>query len=299
MIVSATELLSLYLFDAPRRVFCLNLMLERLPADVAPRLRRLLEDALVADRATCELEAHWKGSRRQSEHPVGATELDAELDHAVKALDDVLATSLKAFGEDSARGRSASLARARLFPKGVREVTRQPFVKQTVLVETLLRRVAAEPELGAALDQLGARVYVERVEELNARFHELLQLDEDRELSFAELRQARAAGQEAFSRAVFHLVARLTTEEVSAWETLALEKALQAVLDQNAKIKRLRQRRRRPLAIDPETGEELLPTEPEIPESGAAETAKSEEEEVHPEEVSDPAEVPPASAEAA
>lgn len=41
-------------------------------------------------------------------------ELDAELDNAIKALDDALVVSLKAFGEASPRGEAATFARSRL-----------------------------------------------------------------------------------------------------------------------------------------------------------------------------------------
>jgi len=262
MNLSTTKLLNLYRFGAARRVFCCGVMLERLPGDRFADLRARIEAAIEADRATCELEAHWRGSRGHTEYAPGAMELDAELDNAIKALDDALAVSLKAFGEGSTRGQAATFARSRLFPKGVQEVTRQTFVKQAVMVSVLLEREAEEPELGAAIDQLGARVYLERVAELNARYRELLQLDDDHaEPSYEELRQARAEGQEAFCRIVFRVVTRLTDDDLADDEATALEKALHAVLEQNAKIRRQRRRRRKPLEVDPETGEPLGPEE--------------------------------------
>jgi len=280
MNLTTTKLLNLYRFGAPRRVFCFGVMLERLPEGAFAELRERIERAMEADRATCELEAHWRGTRGHTEYAPGATELDAELDNAIKALDDALAVSLKAFGEGSPRAEAATFARGRLFPKGVRAVTRQTFVKQAVMVSVLLERVEAEPELAATLDRLGARVYLERVAELNARYRELLQLDDQTQPSYDELRQARAEGQEAFCRIVFQVVARLTDDDLSDEEAAALEKALQVVLEQNAKIRRQRRRRRKPLEVDPETGEEL--------EVEGAEDFESEEDFDHEDSAADP-----------
>ncbi|MCA8925426.1 MAG: hypothetical protein KDD82_26690 [Planctomycetes bacterium] len=249
-------MLNLYQFPTGRRLFCLLNVREVLESAGIDDLRAEVERAIAADRATRELEDHYRGSKVEPEHAPEAAELDAELSRSLSALDGVLAATLKAFGGKSPPGVSAVFARSRLFPHGVRHMRRMSFVEREVAVETLLLRAQTERRLAQEIRRLGVQSFVERVAEVNVRYRRALQVTDATKPSYAEVLAARKAGQEALSGIVVSLMARLRGADKGK-ESRALALALQQVIDQNAAIKRHRRRRRHVTDVDPETGDEV------------------------------------------
>jgi len=123
-------------------------------------------------------------------------------------------------------------------------------------VRMLRRRVETEPRLGQALRELGATRFLEQVAAVHERYQEALR-DERPRPSFAQIKEARRAGQERLCQIVALVLVRLATGEQEGDQAAALWKALGEVKAQNAAIGRYYKRRRRATEVDPETGEEL------------------------------------------
>lgn len=256
--------LNLYLFPTGRREFCLRRFLKALEGTELAHLRARVERGLAHEAATLQLEDRWLGNKGDTEHGPGARALDAELDRALGALDENLASTAKAFGEDSPRGRAAGRARALLFPKGVQHVTHLPYVQQAAAVRALLERAETVPEL-ANLDELGVAGIVERVRELNVAYDRALG-SRGEGASFERVEAARKRGQTNLCEIVFVAIAHLVESGYEGEQAEALGEALREVIAQNEAIKRYYRRRRRVADVDPVTGEELEPAGEEAPE---------------------------------
>jgi len=100
MIVSVKSLLNLYQFPTGRRLYCLRRLLEELEGSGLDALRSRVERAIAADEETQDLEFRWRGSQGRTEYGPEATLLNAELCRALSALDENLASTSKALGED-------------------------------------------------------------------------------------------------------------------------------------------------------------------------------------------------------
>ncbi|MEZ6189589.1 MAG: hypothetical protein R3F62_31885 [Planctomycetota bacterium] len=255
MTVSVKTLLNLYRFPSGRRLSCLRSMRERLGGPAFAPLQFVLDRAIAAEWETRRLEIRYRNAlrRRKSEFSSETSELDAELDRALSALEGACGVALKAYGEDSPRGEAATLLRGELFPQGVRFLIHMPYMEQEAEVTVLLERIAAEPALAQAVQIVGVEDLVDRVAELNLRYGEAIRADRSAEsASFDEVRAAREAGHERLCWIVFLAVARLHALPPDGELAEALTAALEVVSEQNAAIKRTRKRRRSVTDVDPE-----------------------------------------------
>jgi len=233
----------LYRFSTRRGLFCLWRVRERLvgfggfDATVAT-----VDRAIAHHEATKRLEGVYDAASR-SRHGPEAMELDRELTRALSAIDDALGAAIKGLGLESPRGKRANEVRGALFPRGIGQVANLAFVEKDAEVRSMLERMDAEPELTQSLRQFAAMEIVDRVAELHERFSEAVQVPR---VSFAEVRDARLAGQDLLCRVAVELLYHRGADGVTADEVEVLNAALGEVVAQNQAIRRLRRRRNLP-----------------------------------------------------
>ena len=96
--------------------------------------------------------------------------------------------------------------------------------------------------------------FVGRLKTLSPKFRESLKKETSREVSYDQVREARAVGQEAMLRVVAKILGDLPGSE--SQEALARQSLLGPVMNQNRRIAEAFSSRRPVTDVDPETGEE-------------------------------------------
>lgn len=238
------------------RISCVRRMLEFLADSGVDELVEQAREALAADGDLLDQEERWSASRSRGTHAPGARELDVELDRELKALDDVLESTARLFA-GAPRGAAAVRLRERLFPSGVFEVTKLPYLQQEVAVAALLRLAGEDPQLAADARALELGAALGKLARLNARYKQALLIEDPQAPTWAELRAARRAGHVRFC----WLLATIAVQahEREGLVAAALEAALDVVERYDGVAKRLRRRRRGsrdpdldpPVAADP------------------------------------------------
>jgi len=254
--IASSDMFDFYSFPLSRQLYSLN-QIDHALADCGDELLcQWVANAIRLGEEAYELEASFSGRTPNTVFGPEAQKVDWELDRALGAVAKFLTTSAQAYGETSAQAQLARFATDRLFPDGVPAVIHLPYVDEEIAVRMILRRIETEPRLGQALRELGADRFIERVAAVHARYQEALR-DERPRPSFAQIKEARRAGQERLCQIVALVLVRLATGEHEGDQAAALRKALGEVKAQNAAIGRYYKRRRRATEVDPETGEEL------------------------------------------
>jgi len=255
--IATSDMFDFYLFPLSRQQYSLR-QIDHALADCNDEvLRERVAEAIRLGEEARDLDFDFKGGTRNNEFGPEAKRVDQELDRALGAVSKFLKTTAQAYGETSAQAQLARYAAGRLFPDGVRAVIHLPYVVQEDTVRLILRRVETEPRLGRALRELGASRFIERVAEVHARYQKALRDTRLPQPKFAQVQEARRAGQERLCQIVVLVLARLVTGVHEGDQAKALWKALREVKKQNAAIGRYYKRRRRVTEVDPETGEEL------------------------------------------
>jgi len=253
---------ALYRLPTGRRLFALSRVAEAAERRGVTALDPMLADALEADRRTHRIELAWRRTGGRPLHGPQAGELDRELDRALGAFDELLAGQVKAFGEESERGRTATALREALFPGGVFAVISLSYVEEHEIVTILVARLRDPADLAPLVKALGLEELVARLGELNTRYGEELRSPAG-QLSFERIRALRDRGQVNLLRVVTRILALFPWDAKADAEARA--ELLRPIADQNEAVRLRRQRRRGAADVDPSTGEEEdpLPTEPE------------------------------------
>ena len=237
------DMLELYRFGCKRRMHCLSSILRCLRDPALADLRAEVEAAHLADSEVHGLEEAWSLDPHHTLYAPGVVAPHRALNRGLRALHGGLGLARKAFEEESAKGRAATLLRRCLFENGLRFLTHCDYVSQTTRVDRLLEVAQQQPEVAEALRELQLGHYVERVAELNAELRRHLERGAHRP-DHATLRQANRAGEDRLRRVVYLLAARLMTPGISAAEEDELSLAVLQVVEQNRAIRIYRKRRR-------------------------------------------------------
>ena len=267
MPATIAPLFNLYLLSPGRRIYALDRVRPLAEAREAKAIVVAISQATAHDREVRKLDAR----RRRGPNPVppSAVRHDGEVDRTLDALDALLAYRVDRDGADS----FAQVMRAELFPRGVKLHKRLPLAEQLVANQEVLELLESEQH-AAWLDAQGLRPLIEDLRGSHEAFAQALaERDQAVVPSFAEVRSARARGQELYLRVVIEILAAYFEDEVARAELLA------PIFAQNEEVRRLRRRRRPLIELDPDTGEpedELEPDagEPEQdlgPDSGESE----------------------------
>ncbi|MEZ6184253.1 MAG: hypothetical protein R3F62_04480 [Planctomycetota bacterium] len=260
--VAASDMFDFYSFPSSRQLYSLNQIAHALGDCDDELLCGWVADAIRLAEEAVELTIRFSGRRLKREFGPEARQADQDMDRALGALAKVLTASAQAYGETSSQAQLARYALDRLFPGGVRAMIHLPYMDEEIQVRMLLRRIEAEPRLRLALRELGAERFVEQVSAVHARYQEALRTEQQHP-TYAQVKEARRAGQERLCQIVALVLVRLATGEHEGDHAAALRKALGEVKRQNAVIGSSFKRRARVTEVDPETGEELEPEDDE------------------------------------
>lgn len=255
MTIRPANLIATYQFTTSRRMHALREIARRAMALGAMRVLALTERALTHDRGVQMMEAALEAANT-NQYGNESVLLDKQLDRAITGLELYLEAQERLFGEAHQTGKDALLVRGELLPDGAGAITFLPFAAQHERVGVLLE-IAEQPgsEVEAAVQRIPALpLMLAQVRTINDAYGTSLQ-DYDRGRPTREqLTQAQAEGQDMFSEVVAAILAEYADQPERRTERDSL---LEPVLRQNEAIRVARRRRRLPVDIDPDTGNEL------------------------------------------
>lgn len=272
MIGSLQQYLSLYQFPAGRLIYAMHLVLERAQTRGLDDVVTLAQAARVQGQETVRLERAWDRSRSKSQgRRVAAAEVDAHVDRTLGGLANQLAGFVHTFG-DEPEGVAALAVQERIFPLGAAAITTLSYENELAAAEQILSDL--EGEYAGPVETLALGSFVDRLRRLLPTFRDALARETEREVSFSEVREARAMSQDALVRVVATVIAHHPGDDEA--DTQARQQLLGPVMSQNRRIQAsLANRRGRARDVDPETGEELIDDDAPLTEADGA--AGSEE----------------------
>lgn len=244
------SLFDLYILTPGRRLYSLAQIRERAQAQQLDPLVALIDQALAHDKHVLDLDAARRGGG--SDEPV--RDKDLSVDRILSTVDALLSHYVAA--EDP----TALALQPELFPQGLAAHTRLPFIEQKAANERVLS-ILRGPERQAWLAERGVTALAKQLEQAHARFSDALEArDQSSAPSWAELKAASDAGQEAYLEVVVEIIA-LTRDDAELRAEL-----LTPVMTQERQVADQRRTRRSPGEIDPSTGELLEEDEAAEPE---------------------------------
>lgn len=174
----------------------------------------------------------------------GAKRIDNEIDQTLSSIANVVEEFASVGSGESSR--LADEVRQDLFPSGVFHITSKSFDEQHLTVDELLGRLNGE--YAEHVEKLNLRTMVDRLEDLNEEFGEVLEPAADH-IEYDEVEAAKVEAEEAFNL----LVARIMADYGEDMETF--NRIMEPVREQSEWARRQYRRRGTIPPVDPETGE--------------------------------------------
>jgi len=252
MVGSLQQYFNLYQFPTGRRLFAMRQVAEVAREAGVPQIAELAQSAVKQDLKTAELEAAWRRSRAKTEGKrKRANDLDGQLDRTLGGMARQLGALVHTFG-DQPIGPRASALLGHLFPEGAAAITTMSYENELAASEVILEDLTGPHANDAAA--LNLAPFVERLRTLLPEFRESLKQETTREVSYDEVRQARATGQETMLRVVAKILGDFPGS--SAEDVQTRQSLLGPAMNQNRRIAEAFSRRRPVGDVNPETGEE-------------------------------------------
>ena len=248
------SLINLIRLKTGRRMYALQNCLDaagNTGADAA--LIALIEEAIVHDTETVELERSWARSKEISSARGEAVQLDNQIDGLLGAIHSSLKSTVAVLPGDDPVAVAARKLITRLFPEGVRAIITLSFEDQLVVNQSIIQSLTDDLAGDAAIT--GVAPFVKRLETLNARFRTELENNFKKEIDYSAIEAANDKGN--------LYLRRITAVVLGAWNADTPEDAqkrqtlLAPILEQCDRVRVLRKGRRAAQDVNPETGEEL------------------------------------------
>ncbi len=247
------ELINLYRFPVGRRRYALRLTRDLVAEDDS--FVSLIDSALAHDEHVMALIIRWHAVRdAPTSWPKEVLELDQEHDRLWGAVASV-SNALTGLGPDTPKGAAARRIVQTLFASGVLHLIHLPFIEQRERTEAWLDRL--QTDFSADIITLDLTALIERLQDINTRFGQLLDKHADRrqDLSYEEVRKADNAGQLHLLQVVADIVGRYNGQKPDDDEERA--RLLGPILQQQQTMIDARRRRRTLRDVNPDTGEEI------------------------------------------
>jgi hypothetical protein len=245
MQLSLSSLFALYIATPGRRIYALGAVRKLAEAANFAELIGSIEVAIAHDRNALELDAARHGAKTTKAPPV------REKDVAVDGTLVIIANLVAHYAQSEDEPSTAALILATLFPISVAHHTRLPFVEQSAANERVLSVLEGET-YKAWLDEHGVAPLTKQLRTKHEAFATALRFRDARTApSWDDVKAARDDGQELYLKVVVQILAKFIDdpEQRSAM--------LQPIWAQNEQIQAYRRQRRRPVDVDPESGEPL------------------------------------------
>jgi len=261
METSLSWFFDLYVFPTGRRLFALAQVMKKAMATGHADLAQHCATAVAEDRKCLALERRWagvaaeargKGTAAAPPKTLDPAKIDPLVDRTLGAIRDHAETQRAgASPEDPIHATVSTLLKS-IFPSGVADVTRLPWVEELAAVEDILSKLAS-PALAPVVTDLGLSRLVERLESLTVQYRAALHAPAPDSLMFGEVRAARAEGQERLLQIVAIVLGKhhqSTPADIAARVDL-----LGPVMEQNDAIGASLKGRNAIEDVNPETGE--------------------------------------------
>ncbi len=243
--------------------YCLNKQGEMVENLDNTRLADQIREALGLNKEAGHIELEWKNERdNRSTARNEAAAVDDKLDRTLSSLHDVIVANAKLDTECRQRALAREM-RDELFPAGVYPVTSSKYDEQYMHIADLLELIDAS--FTEHVEALGIEAMVESLRELNATFGEQLDLANDEQVTFDDVREARRKGREAFHKVIAMILGDYANQPDIREQLLAPVEA------QDERVAREYRRQGEARDVDPETGD---PTGPDGP-SGDGESEET------------------------
>ncbi len=251
MSFQVSSYINLYRLPSGRRAFAHKQVIARATEHQLPGLVTHATAAREHDQATQSLERQRLAARRSS-YPPETQQLDNEMDRRVAGLESFFLSQRQSFRPEHPRHQAAVALSRALFPTGTADIIRLSYVQEHEAVDILLKQLDSDrlkPHVDA-LPELS--LLVDGLREANAEYGDALQEVPDDGPSGEELRAARDHGQEM----LVQTVALIMAQYVASGDGEQAAYLVQPIMTQNEAVRLSRQRRRRPIDVDPNTGDE-------------------------------------------
>jgi hypothetical protein len=261
MDITARSLLNLYKFPLGRSSFALRTIAERARALGWLDVEKLALQG-VAEVQRCMTMVLRFRPTSDNQYPPEATEQDSLVDRTIGGVYLYLESQINMYG-DMPIGLAAARIQDALLPDGVGAVTQLAFTEQHEQVNVILAH-AKSPDLAddvALLPDLTKHLAC--LDERNDKYGQILRKAKDGPTR-QQIKEGRDAIQERIAEVGAlilgqHAVRKLSDSSMS---TKDRDHLLQPILEQNEAIRQARRRNRPPTDVDPETGEEIVDSEP-------------------------------------
>jgi hypothetical protein len=270
--VTLASLFSFYSFSTGRRLFALLQVQKAAKSLKLGDVTKHVASAIKHDQKTHALEATWASQSAEpaAEGP-GTRGLDAQVDRALTAIRDGAQAQIDGADpkKDKALVTRAEAMLTSLFPKGLAAVTGLPYVEELAAVDAIVRKLRGQH--APLVTELGLGRLVKRLAKLAGEYRAALEKEPEKGLSYAEVRAARAAGQENLLVAVAMIVGKFPSS--SAADLEARGALLGPIVEQNEAIRAYLKARRAVEDVDPATGK----VDPAAPKDAPAKDAPAKD----------------------
>ncbi|MDI1448049.1 hypothetical protein [Polyangium sp. 6x1] len=253
MDTSLAAIFDIYSFSLGRRLFAIAQVRSAALTSGEPDVVTFAESCVDHDETLRNMEAHW--AARDEKAPAFAPEakiLDVAIDGVLGAIRDTAERQVEA----SAPGDPIALKGVgllkELFPRGLFAVTSLPFVEELCEVERILAALES-PTRAALVHELGLSRYVARLSDLVQQYRAALEKPLPPQVTFAEVKAARAEGQRRMLQLIAMIVGRYPSDEPA--DRAGRAALLGPILQQNEAIGQALRARRAADDVDPKTGE--------------------------------------------
>ena len=245
----------LYRFSPGRALWAQRQVQQRAQALTQADIAALAGLGIAAGQTALDLRLRAQGNPT-GQYPPEAAAADNLVDHGVAGVDGYLDVQARMY-QGEPRAHAAERLRDALLPNGIAAITRLPYAEQHGQVSTLLARTATDPALAADIAMLPElATLLQRLGTFNDEYGVILSQVTPR-LSADALREAERRCQELLEATVGLIIGRYALHAPD--NTAERDHLLEPIMQQNAAIRAARRRRRPPVDVDPETGDELPP----------------------------------------
>ncbi len=244
------SLLRLYQLPTGRRAFAHRQVLKRATERGLDALVAHVTAAHTHDHETLRLERQRLGTSRGA-YTAETHKLDTLVDRCVVGLKSYLDSQQQSFLPPHPRYQAAEALLQALFPTGASDIVRLSYAQEYEAVSSLLKGLDSD-ELKPHVEALPDLSFlIANLRETNAEYGASLSSGPNGP-SGDELRVARDRGHELLAWTVVLIAAQYTASNDSDEVT----HLLQPIMQQNEAMRLARQRRRQPLDVNPDTGDE-------------------------------------------
>jgi hypothetical protein len=245
-----------------RRLYALKQCMGKVAPTGEDAIKALIEEALAHDWGAAESGVAWARSRNLPKARGESAAVNDQVNAVYSSMYSTLGNHLSALPSDHPISIAARTILGQIFPEGLKPIVFLSFENQLSMSEIVLARFKGEPEKGdlhEAAAVSGITSYVEQLGELNDKFRDELEKFARKETSYDVIEAAESRGNRFMKRLVALIIGTYHQETKEAEERR--NTLLGPINEQCERMRQGRKGRRPAQDVDPETGDEITPTQ--------------------------------------